>query len=556
VEIMTEFSELQKHVKTIQICAKCGDCGTTGTQISTAKRHISEPCPVKNVLGFEAYDARGRILIMKRILGNNFKIDDSFLKWAYTCTECGSCKETCLAIEGGIDTPLLMEALRQDLVDNEITLEKHERILESILKNQNPYEEPKISRFDFLNGEVNIISSESKGVDAEYILYLGCTSSYRQQNIATASINLLKNLGVNFKMIEDEPCCGSILKRYGYEKEFKKIGNNNLDLLQEKGIKRIIFPCAGCFRTFKVDYEVFNKTDIKFYHITEFLEEYLKKNPHAFKSQNYRKITYHDPCHLGRHSGIYEAPRTLLKLIDNSNLIELDTLRNYSHCCGAGGGVKSSNPKLAVNMAENRNKEAIEKSVDILVSACPFCERNLKDALSEELEGLQVLDIAEILNLTFQKELSSKVFDISQSKSEICQDYMEFLGNYPEIFSDLISSSDMNFAIYDSFENFEDENPMDIFHVKRDEEGIEIIWGRADDADLELALSREAVGKLIQTSTKKDYAKLFGDFYNEPDLDEGWIDFLLHKRTKTLIDMGYGKFAESAGILEDEEDAL
>ncbi|MEJ2250186.1 MAG: (Fe-S)-binding protein [Candidatus Lokiarchaeota archaeon] len=546
---MVKFSELQKHADMLQICGKCGDCGTSGTQITTAKRHVSEPCPVKKVLGFEAYDARGRILIMKKILDNSFKIDDAFLKWAYTCTECASCKETCLAIEGGIDTPLLMEALRQDLVNGEFKLEKHERILESILKNQNPYEEPKEVRFNFLNGEL-------KKFDGDFLLYLGCTSSYRQQNIALASIELLKNLKVNFKIIKDEPCCGSILKRYGYEKDFEKIGKSNLDLLKDKGIKKVIFPCAGCYRTYKIDYKDFNNTNIEFYHLTEFLEEYLKKNPYGFKSQNYKKIAYHDPCHLGRHSGVYESPRTLLRLIDNSNLIELDALRNYSHCCGAGGGVKSSNPALSVDIAKNRNGEAFNKSIDILVSACPFCERNLKDGLSEEFNGLEIVDISEILNNTFQKELSSEVLEISQSNSEVCQNYMKFLGIYPEIFSDLIPGSDMNFAIYTSFVDFEDEMPLDIFHVKRKDEGIEIISGKADDADLELALSKEAVGKLIKTTTKVDYANLFGNFYNEPDLDEGWIDFLLHKRTKTLIDMGYGKFAEAAGILDEEEDAL
>jgi len=549
VNIVTEFKELRKHTDLIEICGKCGDCGTSGTQISTAKRHVSEPCPVKNILGFEAYDARGRILIMKRLLENNFKITDNFLNWAYACTECGSCQETCLAIEGGIDTPLLVESLRQDLVNNGYKLEKHENILESILKNQNPYNEPKATRFDFLDGALE----PSEG---DYILYLGCTASYRQQEIALSSVELLKNLGIKFVILKDEPCCGSILKRYGYEKEFEKIAKSNLKQLEEKGIKKVIFPCSGCYRTYKIDYDEYNDTDLEFYHFTEFLEEYLKENPYAFKLKSHKKISFHDPCHLGRHAGVYEAPRTLLKFIENSNFIELDALRNYSHCCGAGGGVKSSNPELASRVAENRNNEAMDKSIDILISACPFCERNLKDGIPENANGYEVKDITELLNESFQKELSSEVLDKTGVKSEVVQNYMEFLGKYPEIFSDLVDKSDMNFAVYDSFDDFDDEKPMDIFHVMRSNGGVEIIAGKADDADLELALSKEAVSKLIQTENKKDYATLFGGFYNEPDMEEGWIDFLLHKRTKTLIDMGYGKFAETAGILEDEEDAL
>ena len=107
--------------------------------MTTAKRHVSKPCPVKNVLGFEAYDARGRILILKNILEGKVEINDALLKWAYTCTGCGSCRETCLAIEGGIDTPLLMEAIRQDLISRRVRLFKHIEILDSIVKNQNPY---------------------------------------------------------------------------------------------------------------------------------------------------------------------------------------------------------------------------------------------------------------------------------------------------------------------------------------------------------------------------------------------------------------------------------
>lgn len=549
---MVDFSKLKTHQDLIQLCAKCGDCATTGTQISTAKRHVSEPCPVKNVLGFEAYDARGRIIIMKRLLENNMELDKGFLDWAYTCTECGSCRETCLAIEGGIDTPLLMDALRQDLVDNNLQIDKHTQILNSIIKDQNPYHEPKTKRFDFYENAENYFNVEN----AEYILYIGCTECYRQQDVAVATIELLDHLGVKFLLLEDEPCCGSILKRYGYSRDFEQIARANLEQLEEKKIKKVIFPCAGCYRTYKIDYEDYNNTDLEFYHLTEFLEEYLTQHVFGFKSQSHKKIAYHDPCHLGRHAGVYEAPRTLLRLIDNSTYIELDALRNYSHCCGAGGGVKSSNPELAEKMAERRNNEALERDIDIFVTACPFCERNLNDGIPELANGFKVMDIAEIMSQTIQKELSSEVQTKIGINTKICNHYMEFLSQYPEIFSDLVKGCDMNFAVYDSFDDFEDENPMDVFHVIRNGEGIEIHAGKADDADLELALSKEAIKKLIETDNKDEYASLFGSFYNEPSFTEGWIDFLLHKRTRTLIDMGYGKFAESAGILEDEEDAL
>jgi heterodisulfide reductase subunit D len=546
---MIKLEELQKFQNLIDFCGKCGDCASSGTQMTTAKRHVSKPCPVKNVLGFEAYDARGRILILKSLLENRIEMSDSLLKWAYTCTGCGSCKETCLAIEGGIDTPRLIEAFRQDLVKNRKKLFKHIEILDNIVKNQNPYGEPQSDRQGFLNGR-------KCSQNSEYILYLGCTSSYRQQNIARASIDLLDNLGVDFSIIKDEPCCGSIIKRYGYINSFKEIANSNLDKLKKTQIKKIIFPCAGCYRTYKIDYADYNTDSLQFFHLSEFLDKFLKENPSEFKLKNYKKIGYHDPCHLGRHAGVYEAPRNLLKQIKNSSFIELDALRNYSHCCGAGGGVKSSNPKLAIQIAENRNMEAVDKTIDILVSACPFCEKNLKDGINGNVNGLKILDISEILLETFEKELSSEIVTKDSSLSEITKKYMEFLSEYPEIFSDLVNDSVLDFAIYDSIDALDEETPMDIFHVIRTGSGIGIQAGKADNADLELALSTIAIVKLVQTENKSDYAKLFGAFYNDPDEEEGWIDFVLHKRTKTLIDMGYGRFAEAAGILEDEEDAL
>ena len=152
-----------------------------------------------------------------------------------------------------------------------------------------------------------------------------------------------------------------------------------------------------------------------------------------------------------------------------------------------------------------------------------------------------------------EEEMTSKIEDKDAYKTIIAKKYTTFLAQYPEIFSDLISGSDFDFALYDSLEAYDKESPVDIFNVYRNGNGIEIKSGRAIDSDLELALSIDAIEKLIQTKTKEEYAKLLGFFYNNPDEEKGWIDFVLHKRTKTLIDMGYGKFAKTAGILEDDD---
>ncbi len=153
-----------------------------------------------------------------------------------------------------------------------------------------------------------------------------------------------------------------------------------------------------------------------------------------------------------------------------------------------------------------------------------------------------------------EEELSSQIIDKKAYKTEIAKKYTSFLSQYPDIFSDLDDGSVFDFCLYDSIDGYDDESPVDAFNVLRIKQGIEIKPGKAIDSDLELALSINAVKKLIQTQTKVEYAQLLGNFYNEPDENDGWIDFTLHKRTQAIIDMGYGRFAKTAGILEDEDD--
>ena len=139
-----------------------------------------------------------------------------------------------------------------------------------------------------------------------------------------------------------------------------------------------------------------------------------------------------------------------------------------------------------------------------------------------------------------EDELTSQIIDKDAYKTEIAKKYTIFLAQYPEIFSDLIFGSNFDFALYDSLEAYDKESPIDIFNILRSRNGIEIKPGRAVDSDLELALSVNTVRKLIRTNTKIEYAQLMGYFYNNPDEQKGWIDFILHKRTQT------------AGIIEDD----
>ena len=151
-----------------------------------------------------------------------------------------------------------------------------------------------------------------------------------------------------------------------------------------------------------------------------------------------------------------------------------------------------------------------------------------------------------------EDQLKDMVHGKKVYKTELVRKYTTFLSKYPRIFSDLISGFNFDFAIYNSIEEYDLGSPLDVFHVNGNGHSIELKPGRATDSDLELALSVQAVEKLIQTKSEEEYTHLLGYFYNEPDEKKGWIDFILHKRTQTIIDMGYGKFAQTAGILNND----
>ncbi len=534
------FNGLADYINQMEKCGRCGDCAYS-VKISTAKKHISMPCPIRNLLGFETYSARGRIIILKKLIEGELEIDSNIVQWANLCLTCASCKETCLAIEGGIDVPAMMECLRKELVNSGYFLDSHASIEKNILEKFNPYGEDHQKRREFLN-------SAPIPEKADVVYYVGCTSSYRRQEIAKSTVELLHKAGVNFTILDDERCCGSTLFRTGFVKTAQEFAKHNVEKIHEIGAKTVVFSCAGCYRTFAQDYAPFwNGTKVKLIHVTELLKKLTNQNKIAFASPQKIKVTYHDPCHLGRHMNIFEDPRNLLKATANVELLEMETNRRYAHCCGAGSGVKKAFPDIAVQISKERVEEAAKTQAEVLLSACPFCKTNLIDGAGDI--GLKVMDITEFLLNNYTKESVKEV----QEELALSQQFIKYLDNHPNIFVDLVTDSLIDFSLFDSLENFEDEKPpLEAFHVLRTEYGINVGNGKANAADVEIALSQNAVKNLISSNDERQYAKRFGKFYNEPT-EETWIDFLLNRSTRVLIRMGYGQFAREAGILEDED---
>ncbi len=373
--------------KWLHQCARCSSC-------KYLYKNYNSSCPSGEKFWFETFWASGRVWIAKAIKSGKLNWSDSIRKAIYACPLCGNCTVQCQQ-EVGTHLLDIMESLREEAVKVGCgPLDIQKAFADWIQKEHNPYAESH-------NDRLNWIEREKLPDKAETLYFVGCTSSYRQKEIAKATFSVLKKLNVDFTISLDEWCCSSPLLRTGQTELVGSIVKHNLDMVKKANAKRVIFSCAGCFRTFKEDYPKIPGGDleIEILHVTEFLSKLLKEGKLVITKEFPHTVTYHDPCHLGRHVGVYDAPRELLKAIPSLELVELKRIRENAWCCGAGGGVKSGFKDWALEIAEKRIKEAEETKAEYIVSSCPFCWRNLMDAIDSLNSKLRMLDVIEILDL-------------------------------------------------------------------------------------------------------------------------------------------------------------
>jgi heterodisulfide reductase subunit D len=308
----------------------------------------------------------------------------------FACTTCGACSDSCQAPHADYIVDMI-EALRELAVQHVGPANNQELLLSRCNEHFNPYGEEN-STNEVLKTKYNLPDK------AEWIYFIGCTSNYRQQSLRDATLRFLKKAEINFTLI-DEHCCTSPLIRTGQLSIVNEYMNYNIAEIKKTGAKKVITSCAGCYRTLKKDFEKYGaKHDFEVYHSLEIVEKLLDEKKIEFKSEFNHTVTYHDPCHLGRHMGIYELPRNIYKQIPGLKLVEMKRNRNFAWCCGAGGGVKIGYPDWAVDISKERLEEVKQTGTSIITSTCPFCKTNLQDASDKYNFDFQVLDLVEILD--------------------------------------------------------------------------------------------------------------------------------------------------------------
>ncbi len=401
---------LEKYREQIYYCQRCAWC----KHFVDLYKGIEGICAVREFHPMGTWEfnyARGQVQLARGILENKFEITPELVNILFdACTTCGNCTEHCIIYMGWrgfhgnigfvpyLDPAEVIEALRAELVERGLApLEAHKKIAQN-LKDQNVFNAwggQREERWKWMPADIKL------DPDSNVLFYAGCTGPYKVPEIVTSAVKILNSAGVRFNtMGDDEWDCGSTLFRTGQWELAKECMEYNLNKWKEMGIKTIVTHCAGCYRAFNKDYPKWSEEmeEFEVLHLSEYIKNLMDEGKLKIKEkvQDVR-VTYHDPCHLAKHCGVYDAPREVLKAI-YPNLIEMHPTREHAFCCGAAGGMKTYDNELAVKMGTGQLVKARETEAEILVTACPFCVENLReanDSLGDPFK--EVIDLAEVV---------------------------------------------------------------------------------------------------------------------------------------------------------------
>jgi len=367
-------------------CLQCGYC--------------IQVCDTYKQAPWESNSPRGKVFylnqlakrtIVDQMLGRKIAVDDEFVESLFWCTGCARCHTVCHV---SIEFAEFWEIVREWVVEQgKGPLPAHTAIREKLEEVRNPYNEPMEKRSAWWPKDV------PKVVAPDAVFFAGCTASYRMNAPAKAGVTVLSRGGMSLNTLgADEWCCTSPALRTGQTKLTAKFAENNITKAERLGARSMVMTCAGCFKTTSHDYgHYYGNPPFPVEHFTQTAAHLIKDKKLKFTKEIKAKVTYHDPCHLGRHAHVFDEPRECIKAVPGIQFVEMKHTKMDSRCCGAGGGFKSAHNDFAVNIAAERVKEAVETGAEILVTACPFCVLNLTQGAKKIGANIKVMDISELL---------------------------------------------------------------------------------------------------------------------------------------------------------------
>lgn len=379
METVAPFTEVIDEIKeaggnAFRFCFQCGKCDTL--------------CPWNKVRRFS---------IRKIIREATFGLTEIDGEDIWRCTTCGNCPQNC---PRGVQQIEVGVALRRLATTYEVfpaSVKSARTARASIISEGNPLQALRDKRADWAKDLG--VKPYTEGMELLY--FVGCYFSYdpRMKKVAVATADILKQVGVDFGILGTaESCCGESIRKTGSEDVFKHLARENIKTFIDHGVKKILVSSPHCYHTFKNEYPEF-MVNFEIIHISQYLKELIHTGRLALNGTYDHTVTYHDPCYLGRHNEVYDAPREVLQHITGLTLQEMAETRHRSLCCGGGGGRIWMDTPRTERFSDLRLQEAHTIGADVLVTSCPYCITNFEESrLNLEFENvLEIKDLAEVV---------------------------------------------------------------------------------------------------------------------------------------------------------------
>ncbi len=410
-------------------CSQCSYCKWVPFDQIKSWR-FARGCPSIAYSNFQSYSARGRYAVSLSLLEGKSSYSSTVKDIVYKCQACGSCDVSCKICRYNLEPLGMILELRAKLNHDGQTLSQHEELIRSLNQSDNMLMQPRVQRGVWAQG-LNV--KNAAGTKTDVVFHAGCRFSFDpdQRKAARAAVLALEKAGVDVGIMGgDEACCGGRAFDLGYREDFMRCAEKNIQAWTKAGAKTIVTSCSDCYHTFKRLYPSHLGSQFEVLHTVEYVERLMKEGRIKLTQKLPLKVTYHDPCHLGRQGepfvpwngkekkifnqvvvyepprpryngtqGIYDSPRNVIQNIPGVDLVEMERIREYAWCCGAGAGVREAYPQFSKWTAIERIEEAKSTGAEAIVTACPWCERNFMDAIQAGGEKLKVYDVMDLVQM-------------------------------------------------------------------------------------------------------------------------------------------------------------
>ena len=340
----------------------------------------------------------------------------------WSCVTCGACVNQCPVDIEHVDHIVDMRRY-QVLVESNFPSELNQ-LFRGLENNGNPWNMSPNARLDWAKGldfEVKVVGESIESLDeVDWLFWVGCAGAYedRAKKTTRAVAELLDIAGVSFGVLgTGETCTGDSARRAGNEFVFQGLAQQNVETFQEYKVKKVVSTCAHCFNTLKNEYKEFG-VELEVVHHTQLLNRLVREGKltpvRDGAGAHQRSITYHDPCYIGRHNGVYTPPRELLQVLPGAEYVEMERSAERSFCCGAGGARMWMEENIGERINVNRTVEAVGTGADQIAVGCPFCRVMLSDGLTAQQDKgearpeVEVLDVAQMLLASVKGEMATR----------------------------------------------------------------------------------------------------------------------------------------------------